>query len=97
MLSGLAIGLMGRSAAEGGASLGFTVAYLVVLVSVLVMFVTWINALVRLSQCRAWVWFGFMLLFYVLTLGVLGIIPMLAYAIAGPDGVEEVVLRPTMT
>ena len=97
LLSGTAIGLMGQTPAGGGISLGVSVAYLVALACVLVMFVMWINALVRLGQRRAWGWFVSMLLFYALTLGVLGIIPMLAYAMAGPDGVEEVALRPTMT
>ena len=61
------------------------------------MFVMWIGALIKLGQQRSWGWFAFLLLIYVLTLGVLGIIGMVAYAIAGPGDRSEVVMRPTTT
>jgi hypothetical protein len=58
-----------------------------------VMLITWIGALVRLGQLGSWGWFVAML---VLQLIGLGIIPMIAYAIAGPDDAGAVT-RPSVT
>jgi hypothetical protein len=58
------------------------VAWLVVGVCGIVMLVMWIGALVRLGQLHSWGWFVFLL---VLQLIGLGIIPMVAYAVAGPE------------
>jgi hypothetical protein len=61
------------------------------------MLVTWIAALMRLAQIHAWGWFVLLLMVFVLTAGVLGIVVMLAYAIAGPDDRKPVARRPTTT
>jgi hypothetical protein len=53
--------------------------------------VTWIGALIKLATQHVWNWFAAVL---VLQLFFLGIIGMLAYAIAGPED-TEVVIRPT--
>jgi hypothetical protein len=69
------------------------IAWLIVGVCGIVMLIMWIGALVRLGQLHSWGWFVFML---VLQLIGLGIIPMVAYAVAGPQD-EGVVTRPSVT
>jgi len=56
--------------------------------------VMWIGALVKLGQLRAWGWFAGVLISQLLFLGIIG---MLAYALAGPEGSTDVVMRPTTT
>ena len=73
---------------------GAMVAYLVAAVASLVTLVMWIGALIRLGQQHAWGWFAGVL---VLQLILLGIIGMVAYAVAGPEDIGEVVIRPTST
>jgi hypothetical protein len=80
----------------GEVTYGVVVARLVAFVAGLVMFVMWLGALIKLGQQHAWGWFAFVLLVYLLTLGVLGIVAMVVYAIAGPED-TEVVMRPTVT
>jgi uncharacterized membrane protein YhaH (DUF805 family) len=76
---------------QSGSSLppGVTVAYLVMGVAGLVMFVMWIGALVRLARLHAWGWFASVL--------VLQLVGMVAYAAAGPEERETVVMRPSTT
>ncbi len=63
-----------------------------------VMFATWIAALIQLAEHRAWRWFLGMLLVHVLSIGALGIFPMLGYAVAGPGGEAALVaVRPSTT
>ena len=69
------------------------IAWLLVGVCGIVMLIMWIGALVRLGQLHSWGWFVFML---VLQLIGLGIIPMVAYAVAGPED-KETVTRPSVT
>ena len=83
-------------ASGGEITTGVVVARFVAFLAGLVMFVMWIGALIKLGQWHAWGWFAFVLLLYVLTLGVLGIVAMVVYAIAGPED-SEVVMRPTVT
>jgi hypothetical protein len=97
VLVGIATGLMARGAPAGSPPPGVTVASLVLVACGIVMFVMWIGALIKLGQQRAWGWFAFVLLLYVLTLGILGIVAMAVYAIAGPHDEGEVVIRPTAT
>jgi hypothetical protein len=59
----------------------------------LVMLIMWIGALVRLGQLHRWGWFVAML---VLQLIGLGIVPMVAYAVAGPEDTMTVT-RPSVT
>ena len=56
-----------------------------------------IGALIKLGQQHSWGWFAFVLLLYLLTLGILGIVAMAVYAIAGPDDTAPAVMRPTTT
>lgn len=89
-------GLAGRSIS--GASALVTMLVWTIILCAIVMFVTWIGALVNLAHQRSWGWFGFLLVFHVLSVGVLGIIPMIAYAMAGPpDGGTPIVIRPSTT
>jgi hypothetical protein len=74
-------------------SIGVLLAYLVMAVAGIVMLVMWIGALVKLGTQSAWGWFAAVL---VLQLFFLGIVGMLAYAVAGPED-AEVVIRPTAT
>ena len=67
--------------------------YLVILASVVVMLVFWIGALIRLGQMHAWAWFTAVLVLHLIGLGIVG---MIAYAIAGPDDSTFAVTRPPM-
>jgi hypothetical protein len=69
-------------------------AYLVMAIAGVMMLVMWIGALIKLGQLHAWGWFVAVLVLHLLALGIIG---MLAYAIAGPTDTEEVVIRPTTT
>jgi hypothetical protein len=69
------------------------IAWIVAGICTIVMLVMWIGALVKLGQLHRWGWFVFML---VLQLLYLGIIPMVAYAAAGPEEAGAVT-RPSVT
>jgi glucan phosphoethanolaminetransferase (alkaline phosphatase superfamily) len=69
------------------------VMYLVLVATAIAMLIFWIGALVRLGQVRRWGWFVAVL---VLHLVGLGIVAMVAYAIAGPDDAYIVAIRPPL-
>jgi len=69
------------------------VLYVVLLASAVVMLVFWIGALIRLGQMHAWAWFTAVLVLHLIGLGIVG---MIAYAIAGPDDSTFAVTRPPM-
>ena len=94
VLAGIAMGLMARGATAGSPPPGVTVLSLVLIACGIVMFVMWIGALIKLAQQQAWGWFVGVLVLQLIFLGIIG---MVAYAIAGPDDTEEVVIRPTTT
>ena len=73
---------------------GMVVAYLVMAIAGIVTLVTWVGALIKLAQLQAWGWFATVLILHLIALGIVG---MIAYAIAGPDDQTEVVMRPTVT
>lgn len=83
-----------RSGAGGAVTPGLYFLGLVIVAAVVVMLVTWIGALVKLGAQGAWGWFVAMLILGVVGLG---IVSMLAYAIAGPEDVSDVAIRPTTT
>jgi hypothetical protein len=60
----------------------------------IVMLVMWIGALVKLGMQHSWGWFVAVLILHLIALGIIG---MVAYAIAGPADTGEVVMRPTAT
>jgi hypothetical protein len=64
----------------------------VMIASSLVMLVMWIGAVVRLVQLSAWGWFVGVLILQLIGLGIIG---MVAYAIAGPDERTVVAIRPS--
>ena len=97
VLAGVVAAMVARGAPGASPPPVVTILYIVAVACGIVMFVMWIGALIKLGQQRSWGWFAFLLLIYVLTLGVLGIIGMVAYAIAGPGDRSEVVMRPTTT
>jgi hypothetical protein len=97
VLAGVVAGVMARYAPGTSPPPAVSIAYLVALACGIIMLVMWIGALVKLGQLHSWGWFLFLLLIYVLSLGILGIVGMVAYAIAGPDDTAEVVMRPTAT
>jgi hypothetical protein len=90
--AGIATATLLRGAPAGSPPADSMVTGLVAVAAGIVMFVTWIGALIRLEQQRAWGWFTAMLLGYILTAGILGISLMVAYAIAGPEVADEVAL-----
>lgn len=63
-------------------------------VSMLVMFVAWIGALVRLAKLHQWNWFATVLLTQLLWAGIAG---MVCYAGLGPEREEVEVPRPQVT
>ena len=67
---------------------------LVMTVAAIVALVTWIAALVKLGMQHAWSWFAAVLILQLIGLGIVG---MVAYAVAGPEDTGEVVTRPSMT
>jgi hypothetical protein len=67
--------------------------YLVLVAAAIVMLVFWIGALIRLGQMRSWGWLIAVLVLHLIGLGIVG---MIAYAIAGPDDSTVVVTRPPM-
>jgi hypothetical protein len=82
-------GNSGASAPSGGVLLG----YLILAAAGLVMLVMWIGALINLAKQHSWSWFVAVLVLHVFFLGIVG---MVAYAIAGPED-TEIVIRPTVT
>src|SRR5438105_15495830 len=61
---------------------GVVLAYGVMFLAALVTLVMWIGALIKLGQIRAWGWFAGVLILHLIGLGIIG---MVAYAIAGPE------------
>ena len=94
VLSGIALiaELRNNSGAASVTPIG-VILYLVLLASAVVMLVFWIGALIRLGQMHSWGWFTAVLVLHLIGLGIVG---MLAYAIAGPDDSMYVVTRPPM-
>jgi hypothetical protein len=76
-----------------GSSPVSVLAWLVAGVSALVMLVVWIGALIRLGQLGRWGWFVAILVLQLLALGIIG---MIAYAVAGPEDTDTVI-RPSVT
>jgi hypothetical protein len=71
------------------------IAWLVVGIASLVMLVLVIGALVTLGQQHAWGWFAALLVLQIIGLGIIGLV---AYAIAGPpDRAIPSVTRPSVT
>ena len=67
--------------------------YLVLAATAIVMLVYWIGALVRLAHVQRWGWFVAVLVLHLVGLGIVG---MIAYAIAGPDDAHIVAIRPPL-
>ena len=79
-------------ATASGPTGGIAAAGIVAFVAGLVMLVMVIGALVKLGMQKAWGWFVGVLVLQLIGLGIIG---MVAYAIAGPaDSGREVVTRP---
>ena len=90
----VALVMSARSAGAQGASSptpAMIFEYVVLAVAGIVMLVMWIGALVKLGSQRAWGWFIGVLLLHLVGLGIVG---MVAYAIAGPEDGDLVVTRP---
>jgi hypothetical protein len=93
ILSVIAFIVMARANQQTGSPQpGALLAYLVAGVTGLVMLVMWIGALIRLGQQKAWGWFVGVLISHLVLLGIVG---MVAYALAGPPDTEMVVTRPS--
>jgi hypothetical protein len=93
ILAVIAFLVMARANQQTGAPQpGALLAYLVAIVTGLVMLVMWIGALIRLGQQKAWGWFVGVLVLHLVGLGIVG---MVAYAAAGPPDTDMVVTRPT--
>ncbi len=69
------------------------VAYGVMGIAGLAMLVMWIGALVKLGGRQAWAWFMGVLVLHLIGLGIIG---MVAYAVAGPPDESGYVIRPTL-
>ena len=91
----LALVMSARSTGGQGsspASPALVLGYLVLGITGIVMLVMWIGALIKLGMQRAWGWFVGVLVLHLLGLGIIG---MGAYAIAGPEDEDLVVIRPS--
>jgi hypothetical protein len=73
---------------------GSLVSYLVMFLAMVAMLLAWLGALLRLGHLRAWPWFVGVLVLHLVGLGIIG---MVAYAIAGPDDRPEIAYRPQVT
>jgi hypothetical protein len=71
---------------------GLFVPYAVMVATGVVMLVMWIGALVKLGQLHAWGWFVGVLVLHLVGLGIIG---MVAYAVAGPEDTAYVAIRPS--
>jgi len=89
---GLAVAMRGSSSSSLPPTA--VVAYGVMAIAALVALLMWIGALIRLGQLKTWGWFGGVLVLHLIGLGIVG---MVAYAVAGPEDTGEVVYRPTAT
>src|SRR6266446_3068158 len=93
LIAFVAIIALSRGAqASSSAPPGVMVPYVVMFVAGVVMLVMWIAALIKLGQLQAWGWLAGVLVLHLIGLGIVG---MVAYAVAGPDEMTEVVMRPT--
>jgi hypothetical protein len=89
----IAMIMSGRVAPESGSNpSGLLLGYVLLAVLGIVMLVMWIGALIRLGMQRTWGWFMGVLVLHLIGLGIIG---MVAYAIAGPEDDTAVVTRPT--
>ena len=95
VVAALAVGAMIAMARAGQISgsppTGLMLAYILLLGCSLVMLVMFVGAMLRLAALHAWGWFTAVLMLQLCGLGILG---MLAYAVAGPSEAEEIVVRP---
>ncbi len=93
IIAAIAFFMISRSAQGSGAlPPGVWLAYLVLMISAVVMLVMWIGALIRLGSQHAWGWFVGVLVLHLIGLGIIG---MVAYAISGPGDTDAVVIRPS--
>jgi len=93
VLAAIAFFMIARAAqGSGSPPPGVWLAYLVLTLSAVVMLVTWIAAMIRLGQQRAWGWLIGVLVLHLVGLGIIG---MLAYSISGPEDTDAVVIRPS--
>ena len=88
VMSARSAGVQGSSSASPALVFG----YLVLGIAGIVMLMMWIGALVKLGMQRAWGWFVGILVLHILGLGIIG---MGAYAVAGPEDEDLVVIRPS--
>ena len=68
--------------------------YFVMFIAAIVTFVMWAITLLKLGSQRLWTWFVAILVLHLVGIGIVG---MVAYAVAGPDDHDEIVYRPTVT
>jgi hypothetical protein len=68
-----------------------TIGYIILAVAGTIMLVAWIGALIKLGMQSSWGWFVAVLLLHLFGLGIVG---MVAYAVAGPEDEDLVVIRP---
>ena len=93
IIAAIAFFMISRSAqGSGSPPPGMWLAYLVLMISAVIMLVMWIGTLIRLGQQHAWGWFVGVLVLQLVGLGILG---MVAYAISGPSDTDAVVIRPS--
>ena len=94
-LIGLAVAFSSGHSTNASTSMSplTAIAWGVAMIAGLVMLAAWIGTLVRLGQLHSWGWFVVMLILQLIGVGIIG---MVAYALAGPHD-EMVVTRPTVT
>jgi hypothetical protein len=90
----VAVIALSRSSGGTAPAPALTFAYLAMVAAGLVTVVMWIAALLKLARQRAIFSFITILLLQLVGLGIVG---MVAYAVAGPDEARGYVIRPSVT
>ena len=93
-LKGASVHTSATSASAFATTPASAAAWLILGIASLVMLVLWIGALVALGQEHGWGWFVVVLVLQIVGIGIVG---MVAYALAGPERVVESVTRPSFT
>ena len=91
----VALSLMDRGISTDTSPPGQSIAYIVIVVATVVMFVTWLAAILDLDHRRRWLLLALVIVSQLVFLGVVG---MLAYALMDRRAEPvEVVIRPAIT
>lgn len=96
VLCGAVAVIMGRGVNRPSTLIGLL--GLVAVAGAIVVLAMWVAALADLAHQGSWLWFAFVLLVFLLSLGALGLIAILMYWLVAPSDQQRiVVVRPSTT